>query len=61
MVVNTLNNGSLWGQSFTQTLDYMKNQCLGANVCHLSQTIALCEEMNHYAERCFDNLYRDIA
>ncbi len=56
MVVKTLITGSVRGQSLLQTLDYLKNKVIDANICYLPETIGFCDEMNEYAK----NFLRDI-
>lgn len=60
LVVKTLITGSVRGQSLRDTLDYMKNHVLDKNVCYLPETIPLCEEMNAYATRFFEDLMEGI-
>ena len=60
LVVKTLITGSVRGQSLPDTLDYMKNHVLDKNVCYLPETIPLCEEMNAYANRFFEDLVEGI-
>ena len=60
LVVKTLITGSLRGQSLMQTLDFMKNHCLGANKCYLPETIRLCEEMNRFTEDFYRNLIDEL-
>lgn len=61
LVVKTLITGSLRGQSLTETLQFMKDHCLGANACYLPETIPLCEEMNAFAERFYRELTEGIS
>lgn len=56
LVVKTLITGSVRGQSLPDTLDFMKNHVLNKNVCYLPETIPLCEEMNAYTNRFFEDL-----
>ena len=60
LIVKTLITGSVRGQSLTDTLGYMKNHVLDANVCYLPETIPLCSEMNEYANRFFFDLMEGI-
>lgn len=60
LVVKTLITGSVRGQSLVDTLDYMKNHVLDKNKCYLPETIPLCEEMNAYANRFFEDLVEGI-
>lgn len=59
-VVKTLITGSVRGQSLEQTLDFMKNNVLDNNKCFLPETIKLCEEMNDYTNRFYDDLIKGI-
>lgn len=61
LVVKTLITGSLRGQSLMDTLQYMKDRCLGKNTCYLPETIPLCEEMNEFAERFYRDLMDGIS
>lgn len=56
LVVKTLITGSVRGQSLMQTLEFMKEHCLGTNACYLPETIPLCEEMNRFAEAFYKEL-----
>ena len=60
LVVKTLITGSVRGQSLPETLDFMKNHVLNKNACYLPETIPLCEEMNAYANRFFEDLMKGI-
>lgn len=57
LVVKTLITGSVRGQSLCETLNYMKDYCLGTNRCYLPETIPLCEEMDRFAM----DFYRDLT
>lgn len=59
-VVKTLITGSVRGQSLLQTLDYMKNNVLGANKCYLPETVDLCKEMNDFTEEFYKELLMGI-
>ena len=59
-VVKTLITGSVRGQSLLQTLEYMKNNVLGKNQCYLPETMALCDEMNAFTEKFFNELAEGI-
>jgi len=60
LVVKTLITGSVRGQSLVDTLDFMKNHVLNKNVCYLPETIPLCDEMNAYTNRFFEDLVDGI-
>lgn len=59
-VVKTLITGSVRGQTLKQTLDFMKNNVLDKNKCYLLETIKLCEEMNDYTSKFYDDLIKGI-
>lgn len=59
-VVKTLITGSVRGQSLEKTLDFMKNNVLYQNKCFLPETIKLCEEMNDYTTKFYDDLIKGI-
>lgn len=59
-VVKTLITGSVRGQSLTQTLDFMRDNVLGANKCYLPETIRLCEEMNEFTQDFYNELVKGI-
>lgn len=61
LVVKTLITGSVRGQSLEQTLDYMEKNVLGQNKCYLPETILLCEEMNQYTDKFFNDLVEGIS
>lgn len=60
LVVKTLITGSVRGQSLPDTLHYMKENVLNQNRCYLPETIPLCEEMNEYTNRFFEELTEGI-
>ncbi len=59
-VVKTLITGSVRGQSLKQTLEFMRNNVLGANKCYLPATIAMCDEMNEFTEYFYNELTHGI-
>jgi len=60
LVVKTLITGSVRGQSLLDTLDFMEKNVLDKNSCYLPETIPLCEEMNQYTNRFFEELTEGI-
>ena len=60
LVVKTLITGSVRGQSLLDTLKYMEGNVLDKNSCYLPETIPLCEEMNKYTNRFFEELTEGI-
>lgn len=60
LIVKTLITGSVRGQSLPDTLNYMKKYVLNQNKCYLPETIPLCEEMNRYANRFYEELIEGI-
>ena len=60
-VVKTLITGSVRGQSLLQTLEYMRNNVLGKNKCYLPETMSLCDEMNSFTEKFFNELSEGIS
>lgn len=60
LVVKALITGSVRGQSLPDTLHYMKANVLNQNKCYLPETIPLCEEMNEYTNRFFEELTEGI-
>lgn len=59
-VVKTLITGSIRGQSLLQTLEYMRINVLGKNKCYLPETMSLCDEMNSFTEKFFNELTEGI-
>ena len=59
-VVKTLITGSVRGQSLLKTLEYMRNNVLGKNKCYLPETMPLCDEMNAFTEKFFNELSEGI-
>lgn len=59
-VVKTLITGSVRGQTLEQTLDFMKNNVLDNNKCYLPETIKLCDEMNDYTNKFYDDIISGI-
>ncbi len=59
-VVKTLITGSVRGQSLLQTLEYMRSNVPGKNKCYLPETIPLCDEMNSFTEKFFNELTKGI-
>lgn len=59
-IVKTLITGSVRGQTLEQTLDFMKNNVLDKNKCYLPETIKLCDEMNDYTNKFYDDLIKGI-
>ena len=43
-----------------QTLEYMRNHVLGKNKCYLPETMSLCDEMNSFTEKFFNELAEGI-
>ena len=60
LMVKTLITGSVRGQSLPETLDYMEKNVLDKNICYLPETIPLCNEMNKYTNRFFEDLIREV-
>ena len=60
LVVKTLITGAVRGQSLLDTLKYMEGNVLDKNSCYLPETIPLCEEMNEYTNRFFEELTKGI-
>ncbi len=60
LMVKTLITGSVRGQSLMDTLNYMEHNVLDKNSCYLPETIPLCEEMNKYTNRFFEDLIREV-
>lgn len=60
LMVKTLITGSVRGQSLVDTLDYMEKNVLDKNSCYLPETIPLCDEMNKYTNRFFEDLIREV-
>ena len=60
LIVKTLITGSVRGQTLEQTLSFMKNSVLNKNTCYLKETIPLCNEMNDYTKRFYDDLIEGI-
>lgn len=58
--VKTLITGSVRGQTLEQTLDFMKNNVLDKNKCYLPETIKLCNEINDYTNRFYNDLIEGI-
>lgn len=56
LIVKTLITGSVRGQSLVDTLNYMEANVLDKNQCYLPETIPLCEEMNTYTNRFYEEL-----
>lgn len=59
-VVKTLITGSVRGQTLEQTLEFMKNNVLNKNKCYLPEAIKLCDEMNEYTNKFYDDLIEGI-
>lgn len=60
LIVKTLITGSVRGQALLDTIKYMEGQVLDKNSCYLPETIPLCEEMNEYTNRFFEELTEGI-
>lgn len=60
LIVKTLITGSVRGQALLDTIKYMEGQVLDKNSCYLPETIPLCEEMNEYTNRFFEELTKGI-
>lgn len=60
VIVKTLITGSVRGQSLVDTLKFMEQNVLDANLCYLPETIALCEEMNAYTNQFYRDLMEGI-
>lgn len=60
LVVKTLITGSVRGQSLKDTLQFMEKNVLGKNHCYLPETVPLCDEMNGYAERFYQEIMEGI-
>ena len=60
LIVKTLITGSVRGQALLDTLQYMEGHVLDKNSCYLPETIPLCEEMNEYTNRFFEELTEGI-
>lgn len=60
LIVKTLITGSVRGQSLIETLDYMEKNVLNQNNCYLPETISLCDEMNNYTNKFFNDLKEGI-
>lgn len=60
LIVKTLITGSVRGQSLVDTLNYMEANVLDKNKCYLPETIPLCEEMNKYTNKFFEELVEGI-
>lgn len=60
LIVKTLITGSVRGQALLDTLKYMEGNVLDKNSCYLPETIPLCEEMNEYTNRFFEELTEGI-
>lgn len=60
LVVKTLITGSVRQQSLKETLKYMKENVLNKNKCYLKETIPLCEEMNKYTNKFYEELANGI-
>ena len=60
LIVKTLITGSVRGQSLEETLKYMKENVLDKNKCYLKETISLCDEMNKYANKFYQDLINGI-
>ena len=60
LVIKTLITGSLRNQSLEETLKYMKDNVLDKNKCYLEETIPLCEEMNKYADKFYEETMKGI-
>ena len=60
LVVKTLITGSVRGQSLEETMDFMRDHVLSANHCYLPETIPLCEDMNRFTERFYEELAESI-
>lgn len=60
LVVKTLITGSVRGQTLCETLNFMKNHCLGINQCYLPETIPLCKEMDHFASEFYSSLISEL-
>lgn len=59
-VVKTLITGSVRGQALTETLAFMKEHVLNANKCYLPETIPLCEEMNTFTNKFYEDLRKGM-
>ena len=59
-VVKTLITGSVRGQTLEQTLDFMKKNVLNKNKCYLPEAIKLCDEMNEYTNKFYEDLIKGI-
>ena len=60
LVVKTLITGSLRGQALKETLDYMNENVLNKNKCYLPETIPLCEEMNEYLYKFYEEIMKEV-
>ncbi len=56
LIVKTLITGSVRGQSLVDTLKFMERNVLNKNTCYLPETIPLCEEMNRYTNKFFEEI-----
>ena len=59
-VVKTLITCSVRGQTLEQTLNFIKNNVLNKNKCYLPETIKLCDEMNDYTNKFYNELIKGI-
>ena len=59
-VIKTLITGSLRGQSLKETLKYMNENVFNKNKCYLPETIPLCEEMNEYLYKFYEEIMKEV-
>lgn len=59
-VVKTLITGSVRGQTLEQTIEFMKNNVLNKNKCYLPEAINLCDELNEYTNKFYNDLIEGI-